>query len=287
MYIPNLNKNGLGGGWTFLNNLLKAIKTDVQIAHSVEDCDIMFICGPTMVGRDEVELANKLGKKIIFRVDNIPEDYRNRGTAISRLKDYSKMADVVVYQSEWARNYVKTLTCVDGAVIFNGVDRDIFNKDNRTDNYKQYLYVRSSTNENKRWQEAKFFFREYWMTADNHELELIVVGNFSDYVKLYGDDFINRYKLGAFDEPIKYLGQINDPRRMAEIYKTSAVLIAPYYNDACSNTILEARACGCEIDLCLSGNSGGTPEILALSDELIGIDRMGKEYLGLFNLVMQ
>jgi len=284
LYIPNYDPNGIGGGWSFLRNLIKGIKSEVQITHSLEDCDIMFICGPTMVQRDEVKKAEQLGKKIILRCDNIPEDYRNRGTAISRLKDFSKMADVVVYQSEWARNYVSSLTGVDGAVILNGVDREIFNTNGKTNN-KNVLYVRSSTNENKRWQEAKYWFRGLWLK--DKDINFIVVGNFADYIKLYGDDFCDRYRLGLFDEPYTYLGQIKTAGEMATVYKDCNEILVPYYNDACSNTVLEAKACGCKINTCQGGLSGGTSELLAMPDEFIGLDRMKKEYIGLFNLVLQ
>ncbi len=283
--IPNLNKNGVGGGWTFLRNFLKATALDVQIVDKIEDCDILFICGPTMVAREDVQKAERLGKGIVFRVDNIPEDYRNRGTAISRLKDFSKMADAVVYQSMWAREYVMGLTGVDGTVIYNGVDRLLFNLEHRTKNIKNVLYVRSSTNENKRWQEAKYYFRQMWL--QDKELNFVVVGNFSDYIKLYGEEIVTNYRLGMFDEPMDFIGQVNSQEKMAVIYSDCHTLLAPYYNDACSNTILEARASGCKIDTCLSGATGGTPEIMALPDEFIGIDRMGKEYMSLFNLVLQ
>lgn len=285
IYIPKFDEKAVGGGWTFLRSLIKYIKSEVSFAHTIEDCDIMFIPGPTLAERADVEKARQLEKRIVLRVDNIPEDYRNRGTAVSRLKDFSRMADAVVYQSNWARDYVMSLTHVDGAVIYNGVNRDIFNPVGRAEKSNQILYVRSSTNENKRWQEAKYYFREYWKKRP--ELIFTVVGNFADYVKLYGEDFEKRYHLGLFDEPHVYYGKVPEAEAMAEIYRGSAVMLAPYYNDACSNIILEARACGCEVDMCLSGNSGGTPEIMALDEALIGADRMAKEYLGLFKLVMQ
>ena len=283
IYIPNYDPNGLGGGWTFLRNFIRATSSVVQLS-SLQDCDVMFICGPTMASRDEVKKAQSLGKKIVLRVDNIPEDYRNRGTAISRLKDYSKISDAVVYQSEWAREYVMGLTGVDGVVIYNGVNFKIFNDKERDQHSKNILYVRSSTNESKRWQEAKYIFREMWL--EDKELQLLVVGNFADYIKLYGDDFVGRYNLGCFDEFVTYIGQIKDVSKMADIMRRSREILIPFYNDACSNTVLEAIACGCKINTCHSGNTGGTPEILD-KDLDINMDRMGKEYLGLFDLVLQ
>lgn len=50
-----------------------------------------------------------------------------------------------------------------------------------------------------------------------------------------------------------------------------------YLNDACSNTLLEALASGCQIiDIQGMLTTGGAPEIMALDD--ISLDRMYKEY---------
>src|SRR3990167_837957 len=235
IHIPIYDRNGIGGGWSFLRNLEKGLKSDCYFVDNLCEADILFIAGPTLAIHEIVESAERLGKPIVLRVDNIPEDYRNRGTALSRLKIFSEKADVVVYQSEWARGYVGGYTGVDGTVIYNGVDKNIFKpttnkielKDCALDKLDaltytsahRVLYVRSSTNESKRWQEAKYFFREMWLK--NRIAKLSVVGNFGDYVKLYGDDFIGRYTLGAFDEPIEYLGQLNTAEQMAKVMRNS------------------------------------------------------------------
>ena len=278
-------KNQIGGGFSFARNLWKSLKSQCFLTDNINDeFDIALIIGPTTISRDDVKKIKARNIPIVLRCDNIPEDYRNRGTAISRLKDYSKMADVVIYQSKWARDYVKSLTGVGGAVIYNGVDKDIFNTEGRIGN-KNILYVRSSTNENKRWQEAKYWFREMWL--EDNSWHFYILGNFADYIKLFSDDFINSYRLGLFDEPHTYLGQMKTAEEMATVFKESSILLAPYYNDACSNTILEARACGLKIETCHGGMSGGTPELLELHDDLIGIDRMGREYIGVFKLTLQ
>jgi hypothetical protein len=40
-----------------------------------------------MTPREEILAAKEAKKKIIFRIDNMPKDSRNRGTAFSRMKD--------------------------------------------------------------------------------------------------------------------------------------------------------------------------------------------------------
>jgi glycosyltransferase involved in cell wall biosynthesis len=270
----------IGGGFTFVRNLVKYLERQgVSCVFEGDDYDIYFLIGPTTAQREDVKQVISQGKKIVLRVDNIPEDYRNRGTAVSRLKDFSEMADVVVYQSEWAKRYVMGLTGTDGVVIYNGVDKDIFKPGKKIKN--TYLYIRSSTNESKRWQEAKYIYRQKWLKGEADMLT--IVGNFADYTRMYGDDFFKRYKMGMFDEPYEYLGQIENPLEVAEILKTHEYLIAPFYNDACSNTILEARACGCKIIFGTAKGSGSNPELMRLYKYDLGI--MGEQYLGIFKLL--
>lgn len=286
LFVSGHDTKAIGGGFSFTRNFVKAIKKmDVWLVDSFIDADVVFITGPTNMERKDVEWCRAHNKAIVLRADNIPEDYRNRGTAISRLKDFSRMADVVVYQSKWALEYVSGLTGVDGTVILNGVDTDVFNAPARDPAIKnRYLYVRSSTNENKRWQEAKYYFRMEWLK--NPDAFLTIVGNFGDYVKLYSIDFSNIYKLGLFDEPFQFLGQIQDAELMAEIYRQNNYLLAPYFNDACSNCVCEAIACGVDIMPCLSGMTGGTPELLSRPRDFIGLDHMAKQYYGLFELAL-
>jgi len=266
------------GGWSFSNTLAKYLsKAGWPIVDSLQDADIFLITGPTTANRDVVKMAIDKGIKVVFRVDNIPEDYRNRGTAVSRLKDFSKMADVVVYQSNWAKDYVMGLTEVDGAVIYNGVDTKTFfsRKNKKNKEIVNYLYVKSSTNENKRWPEAKYYFRMEWLKNKNSKLHL--VGRWGREIK--------EYNFGLFNEPYEYHGEIKNPYQMAELYRQCDIILIPYYNDACSQVVLEAKASGLQINTCFSGMTGGTPELLELSD--ISAERMTQEYIGLFNLVMQ
>ncbi|MCK5493854.1 MAG: hypothetical protein KAJ14_12155, partial [Candidatus Omnitrophica bacterium] len=100
IFIPQRAKTGIGGGWTFTANLVKALKDEVQFVDDWQDCDIYFIPGCTLAEREEVKQAKDKGKKIILRIDNVPRNSRNRNTGTSRLFDMAQMADEVIYQSE-------------------------------------------------------------------------------------------------------------------------------------------------------------------------------------------
>ena len=127
IFIVNQSKQTTGGGFTFISNFVKGLnKLGIKTVNRVEDCDVFFISGATLVTRDEFKRAKELKKKIVLRVDGIPEDWRNRGTGWSRLKDFAREADVIIYQSEFVRNTIGKMLDKDGAVIYNGVDEGIF-----------------------------------------------------------------------------------------------------------------------------------------------------------------
>ena len=107
IYLPHRAKTGtIGGGWRFTENIIKALRNKVEWVDDLKECDLYFIPGPTLAERDEVQKAKHYNKKIVLRVDNIPRNSRNRNTGTSRLYDFAQMSDVVIYQSQWAKNFI-------------------------------------------------------------------------------------------------------------------------------------------------------------------------------------
>jgi len=278
IYIANESKQKIGGGFTFLRNFIKAMKDKVEFVENAEDCDIYFIAGATMVSKESVYEAKQIGKKIVLRIDNAVKDSRNRGCGMSRMKAIAQKADKLVYQSKWSRDYLSSYLDKNGAVIRNGCDTKIFNLDGlklERGGKKIYLYTRFNRDDTKNWHEAWYEFQKIHKSIGNAELWL--VGQFSPELVEYGFDFFN-------GEQVNYLGVIEDEELMARIYRTANVLIFPYYNDACSNTLIEARCCGTKIFMTPSGATGGTPEILHKDDPLVdfSLDKMADKYLKLF-----
>lgn len=267
LHVLNYEPHRTGGGWTaarYLHDALGSADTENgRQSVTYEEADTVLITGATMATHEQVEQSKRDGKKIVFRVDNAVRDSRNRGTGMSRMKAFADAADLVIYQSQWAKDFLMPFTKKDGVVILNGVDTSKFNTENRFDaDTESYLYVRSSRDEGKQWVMAW-----YWFVNNPGILE--IVGRFSPENLEWGFDFYN-------GECFKYLGEQNEDQ-MIQSYKRNKYFLYTYLNDACSNTLLEARASGCEIvDVYGMLQTGGAPEIMACED--ISVERMVREY---------
>ena len=255
IHILNYEPGRQGGGWTAARYLAKGLGNA-----SYSEADTVLITGPTMASHGDVEKAKADGKKIVLRVDNAVRNSNNRGTGMTRLKAFVDKADIVIYQSEWARRFLYPFTKKEGAVILNGVDTEYFNPRNRMDQEDTYLYSRSSRDEGKGW-----IMAWYWFVNNPGKLE--IVGKFSSENLEYNFDFFN-------GERIQYTGFHQD---MRDAFARNRYFLYTYLNDACSNTLLEARASGCEIvDVYGMLQTGGAPEIMECQD--ISVERMVEEY---------
>src|SRR3990167_11512107 len=99
------SKQAIGGGFSFIGNF-KTGALNVEGIETVEDwesSDIVLIPSSSMVSKEMVRRVKDAGKKIVLRIDNIPRNSRNRNTGTSHLKLFSELADLVIYQSRWAR----------------------------------------------------------------------------------------------------------------------------------------------------------------------------------------
>lgn len=276
--VANSSKQSVGGGWSFISNLKKAIPE--YITENYDEADVYFIAGATMIQRDEFEKAKKDGKKIVLRVDNVVRNSRNRNTGMSRMRDFARGADRVIYQSTWAQRLLGNYLGDEGLVILNGCDTSIFNTQGREETGTgRYLYSRYNRDETKNWEMARHIFQQVY--AENKEVNLKIVGQFSSELVDGNFDFF-------MGEPYSFIGPVS-MHSMAKIYKTTDYLIYTYFNDACSNTLIEALCSGCEIvDDYDMLSTGGSAEIMHQYekhgyDKYFTLDRMGKEYMEVFS----
>lgn len=274
IHIANYQPDKLGGGWSFANNFIKGL--DGQTVY--EDADVYFICGPTMVSYDDVNKAKQDGKKIVLRLDNIVRNSRNRNTGMSRMKYFADKADLVIYQSGFAQDLLMPFVQRSGPIILNGCDTSTFNPRGRQELVEaRYIYSRVNRDETKNWEMARLVFQQESLRRDGKAI-LNLVGQFSPELVEYNFDFYH-------DEAYKYWGVVSDPNLMAAIYKNSDYLIYTFWNDACSNTLIEAICSGCEVlDPYNMADTGGAGEILHHFQDHGGrdfftIERMTSEYL--------
>ena len=275
IYIAKQDEHRQGGGWSFISNLKKAIPSHLS---SYEESEIYLIPSPSMVSKEEVDQAEADGKKIVLRVDNIVRNSRNRNTGMSRMKRFADQASLIIYQSEFAKELLIPYLGFEGEVILNSVDTDIFHDRGRQeDTVAKFMYSRVNRDETKNWEMARFIFQIENMKRNGDAL-LNIVGQFSPELVEYNFDFY-------MNENYNYWGVMTDPSSLASIYRNSDYFLYTYWNDACSNSLIEALCCGCTItDSYGMSQTGGASEILHNfyehgGAEYFGLDRMGREYI--------
>lgn len=260
IFILNESKMSLGGGWTFIRNFTKGVKQsklNMSIVPTWQEADIVFVPSASMVTRDTANIIKGAGKKMVVRLDNIPRNSRNRGAGTTRLYDITQLADKVIYQSLWSRNYLMPFLGKYGEIIYNGVDTDIYKKDGDWENFGNYhvtyLYSRYSRDETKLWEVAWYDYQMVHRLAKENGIstKLVIVGRFSEDLIKYDFDFYN-------GEHFQYLGVVDNDEKMARIMRGCDILLAPYYNDCYSNTMQEAMACGLTIEV---NETGGNQEL--------------------------
>lgn len=271
IYIAGYDPQRRGGGWSFARNFYKIFKDDITF--NFDEAKTYFIPGASMTSRAEVEQAKKQKKKIVLRVDNALLPSNNRGGGMTHLKDYATSADVVVYQSQWAKEYLKGYVGKSGEVILNAVDQSVFNSKGRIERPASvYGYARSSRHDTKGWEAARYYFARLY-EKDNSR-KLLIIGKFSAENLEYNFNFYN-------GENFTFLGE-QPPEKMPELYRQIDIMIIPFFNDACSNTVIESLSCGCKLFDNPFLATGGTPEILISWEvhgpEYFGLARLKKEY---------
>lgn len=284
VFPARLELGRIGGGWSFQDNLVKGLGD--AITADYEEADIYFITSPSMVQRDEVQKAKADGKKIVLRLDNAVRNSRNRNTGMSRMKDFHQWADLVVFQSGWAKDYLEPFLLKEtggrlafaSATILNGVDTTTFKPPTIPADPNTVLYSRFNRDETKNYEVARYWFSRLF--NERPDSQLLIVGQFGEDIRNANFDFYN-------GERYRYLGVL-DKQQMADLYRNCGKYLYTYFNDACSNTLIEALCSGCEV----VGDSyyrktGGAAEIMAVFENagslekarrFFSIERMAMEY---------
>lgn len=283
--IPVDSQQKLGGGFTFARNLEKGLKQiGIEVVSDPLQSDIAVICGPTMVSKETFQALKDKGVKIVARLDNVPRNSRNRGTGTNRLRSFAERSDKVVWQGEWAKWYLEDFIGKEGTIIHNGIDLDVFTPEGKNLNLgiereNVYLYSRYSRDETKMWEVAWYEYQ--LIQRKNSGAKLLIIGKFSGENLEYNFDFFR-------GENFDFLGVVDNEESMAKVLRSTGKLLATYFNDAFSNTYMEALACG--VKLYKPNMSGGTPEMLQLwiekGRDYFALSRMATDYAKLFETMI-
>lgn len=277
IYIAEYQPDRIGGGWSFMRNFAEGINqlSDLNLTFDYAEADIYFICSPSMVQRDAVEKAREDGKKIVLRIDNAVRNSRNRNTGMSRMKDFYQWADLVIFQSLWAKRYLSPFLAKSeqnvNKIILNGVDLEKYSNNHEVVP-KGILYSRFNRDETKNWEVARYWFSRHQLVHPDAVLH--IVGQFSPELVNGNFDFYD-------GENFEYHGVVDDT--LLAKYYSECSLLYTYYNDACSNTLIEALASRAPIvGDAYYKRTGGAPEIIdafsKFGREYFSFNRMADEY---------
>jgi glycosyltransferase involved in cell wall biosynthesis len=260
-----------GGGFSFVRNFIKGCP--FEIVEDPKDCDIFFIPSASMY---EKGMEIPIDKKVVLRVDNALKNSRNRNAGMRRMCEIASKADLIVYQSKWSQEYLSPVinACrVKETVIVNGSDTKIFKPEGlvkENTGSPLYLYVRSSNDETKQWHQSWYEFQMIQRRQPN--AELWIAGRFSPENHEYNFDFFN-------NENYKYLGFVQSPEDMACLYRTAEYLLFPFFNDSCSQTLIEFLLTKRDKSRVLfNNNTGGNPDILNSDINNLTIEYMCQKY---------
>ena len=234
-----------GGG----NQFLRTLKDELfakELYSRVEDADVILFNSHQDIEK-VIKIKRKYPEKLfIHRIDgpirlyNKMSDRRDFITNITN----RNVADATVYQSEWSKMANLEMGLEQNKyekIIPNAVDCDIFNRQNKSEfskNRKVRLIASSwSSNINKGFETYKYLDEH----LDFSKYEMTFVGN----------------------SPIQFRNiRMVEPqasRELAKILKQQDIYITASKKDPCSNSLIEALACGLPA-VCYK--DGGHPEIL-------------------------
>lgn len=265
VYISfHFDPNSFGGGSNFLKYLRKYFKKKGNLIERVKTADIVIINSHHKVFYNlylKFRFPNKL---FIHRVDGKLSNHRSKIHWDELIKIQNKfVSNATIYQSNWSKRlWEGELKSSISAVIANEADPELFKSDTQKhlSGRINLVFVSWSDNKNKGSEFLEWFVKE----KENYDLNLQIIGNLEIKNKNYSRIAVSHSE-------------------MQTLYKQSDIFLFPAKDEACSNALIEAQACGLPI---LALNSGGNPELILDSGEtfndvqemISGLDKIIKNY---------
>lgn len=243
--IFSITDSPLGGGNQFLK-YLKSEFINQNIYTEIEDADVILFNSYQYI-RETINAKLAYPDKLfVHRIDgssrlyNKPSDRRDTITYTTN----EHLADATIYQSEWSRRVNLEMGLQQNlyeTIITNATNNDLFNKEGKIEfstNRKIKIIASSwSSNINKG-------FETYQYLDDNLD--------FSKYEMTFVGNSPVKFKNIKMIEP-------KASKELAQLLKQHDIYITASKKESCSNSLIEALACGLPA-LCY--NDGGHPETL-------------------------
>ena len=233
-----------GGGNQFQKCLKKYLKNENLLTDIPSDADIIFFNSH----QDFKQIINLKSafpdKKFIHRVDGPMKLYNNMSDNRDDIVYYlnNSIADATVFQSNYSfdKNIEMGMKLTPlHTVIYNSVDSDIFFKKSDKKKGEKTNLIAASWSPNIR----KGF--NYYQFLDEN----------LDFSK-YNFSFAGQSPIKFTN--VKNLGILNSEQLAVEL-RASSIYLTASENDPCSNSLIEALACGIPV---IALNSGGHPELV-------------------------
>ena len=270
--------SGVGGMVSFRLRLAAGLsQRGVEVCEDLQDerSKAVLVIGGT---RQLVELwrAKKRGARIVQRLDGMNWLHRMRRVTLRHFlrAEYgnwllsfirSRLADRVVYQSEFARGWWERVVgpaAVDSRVIYNGVDLSVYTPDGPgappADRWRILMVEGSLMGGYELGLEAAVGLSGELSSRQNaahsredpQKVELVVVGRVSRETQVQWD------RRSA--APIVWAG-LQPSERIPELDRSAHLLYSADLNAACPNSVIEALACGLPV---LSFDTGALPQMV-------------------------
>lgn len=272
VFIPFNLFNNIGGPATFMGNL-KAELDNKGFKYQSKPLFAKSIFFPISVSLKHIKIVKLFGGKIIQRLDGVyyPEkngqQYAQKNNSMQNI--YQNYADYVIFQSQYSKNAVFQMfgEKPEGSysIIFNGVNTDIFKPvDSKKIHNKISFITTGSFRGGDMLDPILYALDKLYETNKSIEFKIIgplnVVNKDEVLSKAYVKNMIctNQYDLAK---------QLNK----------SDIFLFTQLNPACSNSVLEAIACGLPV---VGMNTGSMAELCHFNSELLAYvsDDVFKKY---------